>query len=137
VIATVAARLATAARDGETVARYGGEEFVLVLPGCPAAEARQRAEALRALCDTTPMTAHGRLLPVTISAGVAQLRPGDGIGALIDAADRALYAAKTLGRNRVEITTDPVTGGAGPGGGTGAASVPRQPVDPADLLVGQ
>ncbi|HEX8629486.1 MAG TPA: diguanylate cyclase [Catenuloplanes sp.] len=104
VLCAVAERLAAVTGEGETVARYGGEEFVVVLPGCSAQQARERAEALRRHCAELPVEVNGApALNVTVSAGVAGFRPGQTAASFIDAADRALYTAKALGRNRVEI----------------------------------
>lgn len=103
VLCAIARRLAAVTGESETVARYGGEEFVIVLPGCPAPQARDRAEALRRHCAEVPVAIGGSpSLSVTISAGVAAFSPLQTSASFIDAADRALYAAKALGRNRVE-----------------------------------
>jgi diguanylate cyclase (GGDEF)-like protein len=87
------------------VARYGGEEFAVLLPHCGLAEAAALLESTRqAIGDLgLPHQASGVSAFVSISAGVAHLRPGGDARTLIDAADRALYSAKHLGRNRVEI----------------------------------
>jgi diguanylate cyclase (GGDEF)-like protein len=103
VITATARRITTLIQEGETAARYGGEEFILVLPGCTAERARQRAEALRELCESSPLMIGGEPVTSTISAGVAEFLSLDSPAALIDAADQALYVAKTLGRNRVEM----------------------------------
>ncbi|MCW2639302.1 MAG: hypothetical protein JWP76_1608 [Dactylosporangium sp.] len=103
VIAATARRIVTLMQEGETAARYGGEEFLLVLPGCTAERARQRADALRQLCETPSVVVRGETLISTISAGVAEFLSSDSPAALIEAADQALYVAKTLGRNRVEV----------------------------------
>jgi diguanylate cyclase (GGDEF)-like protein len=104
---TVAAALH---RPGDLAARYGGEEMVLLLPATGEAGALAIAERMRArvaaLGIVHDASAHGF---VTLSAGVAAMIPvsdgdgadEDGPDALIEAADRALYAAKTAGRNVV------------------------------------
>lgn len=83
-------------RSGDFVARYGGEEFVLLLPKADAAEAMRIAERLRSAVENFDWP----LQPLTISIGVATLTDHDALEALIDAADRALYASKDAGRNR-------------------------------------
>ena len=92
---------------GDLLGRYGGEEFIAVVSGGDALNAARVAERLRervaeAMTDFLPET-HGA---VTISIGIALLsrlpRPAR-LEALIEAADRAVYAAKAAGRNRVEM----------------------------------
>ncbi len=61
---------------------------------------------------------------ITISCGVAGAGPGDDVDAIVERADRALYEAKRLGRNRAEISTE-ISAGRGGGPGAGAASTPR------------
>ncbi len=89
-------------RGGDVAARYGGEEFVVMLPGANEAGAARFAERLRAAIEHATIEFGGRSLAVTASLGVA-IWPGDAADAesLLDAADRALYAAKAAGRNRV------------------------------------
>jgi len=99
----IAAQCLAAAPDSTSmVARFGGDEFALLLPGCSGAEARERADGL---CRA--IEAHGPKHPggaaVTVSIGLATLQAPDDADAehMLAAADRALYAAKALGRNRV------------------------------------
>lgn len=104
----VAARLAHGLRAVDTVARYGGEEFALVLPETPAAGARILAERLRAAVAADPVTVgDDRALHLTVSVGVATYPADAGDeAALVAAADRALYAAKRWGRDRVVAAAD-------------------------------
>ncbi len=86
-------------RAADLPARYGGEEFVVSLGDTGLDEAAQFAERLRARVERE--TANDQA-PVTISVGVAELRPGHASpDDLMRAADVALYAAKSGGRNRV------------------------------------
>jgi len=90
-------------RTTDILARYGGEEFVLLLPGTSAAAARDTAEricgAIASLNHPNPGSPFGR---VTASFGIATAAgPPLAIQSLMEAADAALYRAKSAGRNRV------------------------------------
>lgn len=91
-------------RPADTAARYGGEEFVVLLPDTPQTGAAQIAERIRAAIDELALehagSEYGR---VTASIGLASWTPDqDGeAGAVIKAADEALYYAKATGRNKV------------------------------------
>ena len=102
----IASVLRTAMRDGDMIYRYGGEEFVAIFKGASAQDALVAAERLRLAVETAPITGEHleTISPITISIGVA-LRPDHGrdISQLIEKADRAMYRAKDLGRNRVEV----------------------------------
>jgi diguanylate cyclase (GGDEF)-like protein len=83
-------------------ARFGGEEFVLVLPETNLEHAAQTAERLRQKVESCTFQFADRRIPVTVSLGVASFT-GDETDeqGLIALADRHLYRAKELGRNRV------------------------------------
>lgn len=109
VLAEVARRVSAEVREVDTVARYGGEELVIVLPETDLEGARATAERIRASVAGVPMVAErgadGRVeLRVTASLGVAGF-PAHGRTAeeLLRSADRAMYAAKAAGRDRVEV----------------------------------
>jgi diguanylate cyclase (GGDEF)-like protein len=93
-------------RSGELLARYGGEEFVVIQAGMTADDARHSAEVARHAIEQKLMPhAASPIAPVvTISIGVASVIPSSETTPeqLLAAADRALYAAKHAGRNRVE-----------------------------------
>jgi diguanylate cyclase (GGDEF)-like protein len=97
----------TLTRAGDAVARYGGEEFAVLLPGAGAEHAARIAERLReSIVGLAIAHAASRVsLVVTASMGVATAFPGDGSAPLqlVEEADRALYLAKHLGRNRVAV----------------------------------
>jgi diguanylate cyclase len=91
-------------RHHDMVARYGGEEFAVLLPNT------DKTGALRALEKVGKRNAEGvfpvedRTLPMpTFSAGISLYKPGETPSSLIERADKALYQAKRLGRNRVEL----------------------------------
>ncbi|MDO9092807.1 MAG: diguanylate cyclase [Rubrivivax sp.] len=92
-------------RSHDLVARYGGEEFVCLLPDCSPAGAARKAEALRQAVAALgiPHETSSVAATVTVSLGVATCTPDANASAdqLLAAADAALYAAKTGGRNRV------------------------------------
>jgi diguanylate cyclase (GGDEF)-like protein len=99
-------------RQGDHAARYGGEEFAAILPGADEGGALHLAERVRAAIESSRVVFDGARLGVTVSLGVA-VWPADGKDqeALLAAADRALYAAKQAGRNRVvAASTLPATG---------------------------
>lgn len=101
VIAELARILALEPVDSAVLARFGGEEFVLFLPGVACEAARAVAYAMHARIGSTDWSRIG-VGAVTASFGVSASRSGDlSIYEIMARADRALYAAKTAGRNRV------------------------------------
>ncbi len=89
------------------VARYGGEEFVLVLPRTTADKAMSKCEEVRERCEalSIPGDAEGQMVRPTVSIGVALFPAHGGSGdELISVADKALYASKKNGRNRVTMS---------------------------------
>lgn len=89
-------------RKVDMVGRYGGEEFVVVLIDCDRESAMKVADKLRETTEQLSLRPpFDRLGGFTVSMGVAQFAPDMGADDLIAAADRALYAAKRAGRNRV------------------------------------
>jgi len=105
-VAAVLAR--SAQRAGEFAARYGGEEFAVLLPDVDPAAALQLGQRICQAVATlgiahadSPTAGH-----VTVSLGVAGLRPHMGADTLLQRADAALYAAKLAGRNRALLAKD-------------------------------
>lgn len=108
VLREVAARLLGALRSVDRLARFGGEEFVAILVEVDRAGALEVVRGMVAAVAATPVpAAPGLALPMTASAGVA-LFPEDGRNEqeIVAAADRALYAAKRAGRNRVVLASE-------------------------------
>jgi diguanylate cyclase (GGDEF)-like protein len=95
-------------RTGDQDARFGGEEFAVIVAGADEAGALHLAERIRRGIEKGQLIFDGARLSVTVSIGLA-VWPRDGAtGAeLIAAADRALYAAKQAGRNRVTVAAPP------------------------------
>jgi diguanylate cyclase (GGDEF)-like protein len=92
-------------RRGDVAARYGGDELAIILPRASGEEARRVAEELARAArgtDFAPDPASGPPLRATISIGVATAHPGcQSHTQLLQEADKALYAAKEAGRDRV------------------------------------
>ena len=103
VLAAVASVLSQTLRPTDLVARFGGEEFVILFPETDLDDAVAAADRVREAVAVTDVTMPGgAILPrVTISMGVARLRPGQEPAGLLKAADVAMYEAKKGGRNRV------------------------------------
>jgi two-component system, cell cycle response regulator len=104
VLRQVAKRLHTSIRPYDNIGRYGGEEFLIVTPNCDVAQTIKIAERVRHALCSAPIRISSGAIPVTASLGVCTATGDQRIDAntLILAADRALYRAKDLGRNRVE-----------------------------------
>lgn len=101
VIVAVSAML-TSAFDGlSVVARLGGEEFGVIVSGEPLEVRMERIEGVRARIASGAIKAEGHDIRITVSGGIADLVAGRGKQAVYASADRALYLAKALGRNRV------------------------------------
>lgn len=96
-----AARMQASLRTSDLLFRYGGEEFVVLLGNTNEAGATVAAERIRRAMAREEMCRHG--LPITVSIGVAVLAENDQAHALFARADAALYRAKAVGRNRVEV----------------------------------
>jgi len=113
VLASVAGQLIESLRPYDSVYRYGGEEFLVCLPDTGPEEARRVLERVRERVAGQPIALDGgRDLVVTISFGLTMMTPRRPIDELIERADKALYAAKEGGRNRVEVWRPEGQGGA-------------------------
>lgn len=104
VIRALAKRIQSSCREGITAYRFGGEEFALLVPNRSLRSARQFADALRRSIEKLSVRDRRTGMQVgniTASFGVAESEPNDTLDMLIDRADKMLYEAKNLGRNRV------------------------------------
>jgi len=91
-------------RHHDLVARYGGEEFAVLLPNTDEEGSMRALTKVRSRALETRWQANGDMIPVpSFSAGVSLYKPGETANAFIERADKALYRAKRLGRNRVEM----------------------------------
>jgi diguanylate cyclase (GGDEF)-like protein len=94
--------LTESVRGSDVVCRYGGEEFLVLAPETDARGAHSLAEKIRLSVSSRLFGDGGRAFALTLSAGVAELRPGKSGNDMIARADLALYQAKQHGRDRVE-----------------------------------
>jgi diguanylate cyclase (GGDEF)-like protein len=96
-------------RSIDVFGRLGGEEFAILLPDCPAAVARERADAMRESIAASRREGDAAAdVLVTASFGVAATQDcGFNLASLLASADDAMYAAKRAGRNRVEVHHTP------------------------------
>jgi diguanylate cyclase (GGDEF)-like protein/PAS domain S-box-containing protein len=94
-------------RIEDTVCRYGGEEFLVVLPDVASGSAREITERWRGSFQDGHAVLTGRVIHATISCGIAEYPAcGNTVDELIASADKALYQAKAMGRNRSVIWKD-------------------------------
>ncbi len=93
-------------RKSDLLARYGGEEFVVLLPGMALEDAVRLGDQLRSILAAAKFVFREENLTVTASFGVSSIRQGDDRDALVNRVDKALYLAKSSGRNRVCSESD-------------------------------
>lgn len=91
-------------RHHDLVARYGGEEFAVLLPNTDMEGSSRALHKVRQRCYESKWEFYDQTLPVpTFSAGLALYKPGETSSAFIERVDKALYRAKRLGRDRIEM----------------------------------
>ena len=105
VVTAIAKVIGASARATDMPARFGGEEFALLMPATPLDAAIGVAERVRIAVEETGVATEGVVIHATVSIGVAS-GPGT-LEELIRRADKALYAAKAAGRNRVMVADEP------------------------------
>ncbi len=109
VLENVGRLLQATLRAGDFAGRYGGEEFCIVLTDTPLTGAEVAAERIRRQVSMLAVQGpSGVVVRVTCSIGAAQVGAGRDAAEAIDLADRALYAAKAAGRDRVELARPPI-----------------------------
>jgi diguanylate cyclase (GGDEF)-like protein/putative nucleotidyltransferase with HDIG domain len=107
VLIEIAARLRNAVRPYDCVARWGGEEFIVLAPAVRRERELWRiCEGLRQSVGQLPITVGERRLDVTVSIGAVLADPAGSHELIVDEADRALYAAKRLGRDRARLFSE-------------------------------
>ena len=99
----ISARIGDTTRNVDIAGRWGGEEFLVICPETDLQGARQLAEKLR---QAIGGTAFGELGSKTVSCGVAAVGTDINLDMLVNRADKALYAAKEAGRNKVVVAPD-------------------------------
>ena len=103
VLKQLCTRMQSAARSYDALGRYGGEEFVIVHSNCDLRSAAGIAERIRSSIANEEFPIEGQCLTITVSVGVSEASAEKQTShALLQAADQALYRAKSKGRNRVE-----------------------------------
>lgn len=128
----VARVCASVVRKYDSISRWGGEEYVLLFRDIDQQVSLAAAERIRARLEVTPVCFGDTTFTVTASIGVAMHLSGEEVERTLSRADRALYAAKAAGRNRVQgaITTEPTTRSESH---VGREPAPGRPADPAGL----
>lgn len=100
VLEVVAKVLRRSLRGTDHVARFGGEEFVILLQRVSEDQAMTVIDRHRERVAKASLMLDGKNLSITVSAGVAEIRPGESISTVLERADQGLYAAKAAGRNQ-------------------------------------
>jgi two-component system, cell cycle response regulator len=107
VLSGVARVMTSTIRAEDVLARYGGEEFVVICREIEADGALALGERLRVAVEQHRFEHAGKVIPVTVSVGIAAERKIEDAQAFIAAADAAMYEAKRAGRNRVCVHKSP------------------------------
>jgi diguanylate cyclase (GGDEF)-like protein len=102
ILRKIASSISQKMRNIDSFGRYGGEEFLFILPQTPLEGAAVKAEKVRCQIQGLKFPDISKDIIVTVSIGVAEYRQQENIDLTLIRADRALYAAKNRGRNRVE-----------------------------------
>ncbi len=105
VLCEVGRRMVNSVRPCDMVGRYGGEEFLIVITKCDGDKVLSRVEQIRTAISNSPIPTSSGAIFITISIGVCVGKPTESMNVeeMLREADKALYVAKTEGRNRVSI----------------------------------
>ncbi|MEA5557589.1 HDOD domain-containing protein [Nodularia spumigena] len=141
-LAHVASCMKRAIAENGQAFRFGGEEFCVLLPGLDGVRVREVAEQIRRAIEDRPASlAHidgaPATLPLTASVGCATMKAGSGttydsFAALLSAADQAVYAAKTAGRNCVRFAGSPSKPTSKPAPAESSTTAPKPPAPSPD-----
>ena len=99
----IAKVISTNLRTVDLVARLGGEEFVIIMPETSGQQAYTVLEKVRVAVSSVPFQFNKQPFKVTISFGISEFIADDTMDSVFERADKALYAAKTLGRDQCRI----------------------------------
>jgi diguanylate cyclase len=125
VLAAAAEVFLSGLRPYDALFRYGGEEFLFCLPETTPEQAVIALDRLRERLNSGPLNVGDKSLPITASFGIAAMVDKVSVEDVIARADAALYRAKSLGRNRIELWHDePVAAGGGTDNGVAAKVTP-------------
>jgi diguanylate cyclase (GGDEF)-like protein len=105
VLVSITHQISANFRQSDVACRYGGDEFLVLLMGMDEEGAHRVSERLREIIAASPVSFGNARIPVTISGGIATATGDDAVSleSLIERADRALYAAKQAGRDRIML----------------------------------
>ena len=107
VLRTFANSILSIIRHHDMVARYGGEEFAILLPNTDIEGATRALQKVQELNAQSHFKYEGKSMTMpTFSAGLALYKPGETSSNLIERTDKALYQAKDLGKNRIELAVN-------------------------------
>ena len=103
VLRRVVDRIRECSRETDVIGRYGGEEFLLLLQGADPHASTRLVERVRSAVAATDWSDIGPDLKVSVSCGIASVRPTDTVDSLLSRADKALYEAKRGGRDQLRV----------------------------------
>jgi diguanylate cyclase len=103
VLRRVVERIRECSRESDVIGRYGGEEFVLLLQGADEHAGARLVERFRGAVSGADWSDIGPGLKVSVSCGIASIRPSDTLDCVLARADTALYEAKRGGRNQLRV----------------------------------